>query len=129
MGVIRGMMIMTATAYLDRAKNWTRTLEDHEALRSGVKVKEARTIVARKVGIAPGTLENLRNGRVKAIAAHIYDRLRAAVIGDLETELRRLTHELQILRQTGVDPRDSEMAEVASDLAKVRAALGLGECP
>ena len=116
---------MSSAAFLEKAQGWGRTLEDKEAARTGLRLVEARPLVARKTGVAPGTLENLRNGRLKAIAAHVYERLRAGVIHELEAEMRHLEHELQILRQTGVDPRSGEDAALVASLAKVREALGL----
>lgn len=122
---IREQLVMTSAAYLERARGWVRTLEDREAARNSHPVSEARPSVARRTGISPGTLANIRNGRLKAIAVHVYDRLRAAVIRELETEVRHLEHELQLLRTAGVDPREGEMEEVVASLAKVREALGL----
>jgi hypothetical protein len=120
----REKMIMQATAYLDRARMWGKALEDREAARQGVPLPIARKTVARKTGIAPGTLETLRVGRLKAIAVHVYERLQAAVIADLEAEMGRLQHELTVARQAGVDPRSDEIVEVETHLARARAALG-----
>lgn len=117
--------MMIATTYVDQARDWTRTLEDREAARSGATLREVRPVVARHAGVMPGTLENLRNGRLKSIAAHVYARLRAAVIRELENEVRHLEHELISLRATGADPRENEVAAVVANLAQVRAALGL----
>lgn len=117
---------MNSVAYADQARDWTRRLEDREAARSGLSVKEARPIVARRLGVAPGTLESVRKGRLKTIAAHIYDRLRLNVVAELQAEMRALEHELHVLQATGVDPRDSAIDEVVADLAKVRLALGIG---
>ncbi len=125
MRIIRELRFMSSVAYLDRARDWSKTLEDREAARSGASLREARPVVARQAGVSPGTLENLRNGRLKSIAVHIYERLRGAVIRELEAEVRHLEHELTILRATGLDPRDDEMAQVVADLAKARQALGL----
>ena len=116
---------MTPATYVELASEWTRRLEDIEADRSGVTIPTAREAVARRAEVSPGTLENLRKGRLKAIAVHVYDRLRAAVIRELENEVRSLEHELQILRATGVDPRENEIDAVVASLAKARAALGL----
>lgn len=114
-----------SAAYVEQAEGWARTLEDREAQRSGVKLADAREAVARRVVVPSGTLENLRKGRLKAIGVHIYDRLRAGLIRELEAEVRHLEHELQILRTTGADPRDNEIAAVVASLAKAREALGI----
>ena len=52
-------------------------------------------------------------------------KLRAALVRRLESEVRHLEHELQILRTIGVDPRDDTLAEAEADLARAKAALGL----
>ena len=114
---------MQSTTYTDLARSWGRTLEDREATRSGVSVRDARKAVARRAGVSPGTLETLRIGRLKTVATHIYERLRAAVIADLQHEIRRLEHELEIARQSGMDPRCPEVAEVEKYLALARQAL------
>lgn len=117
------MMIMQSTAYLERARNWGRTLEDREAARTGQPINDARQSVARKVGVAAGTLETLRCGRLKAVAVHVYERLRSAVAADLAAEIKRLEHELELTRQAGVDPRSVEISEVETHLAAARKAL------
>lgn len=114
---------MTAAAYVDRARGWAKRLEDNEASRSGAALKDARRTVARKTGIAPGTFENLRNGRINAIAVHVFDALRGAVERELISEIGRLEHELQILRQAGVDAREDQMGAVERHLASARQAL------
>ncbi len=121
---IREVLSMTSASYVERARSWGRVLEDREAARSGVPLRQARPKVARQTGVASGTLANLRNGRLKAIAVHVYDRLRQAVERELVAEMQALEHELQILRQTGADPRGPEIEEVVSHLSAARAALG-----
>lgn len=117
---------MNSVAYVDEARKWSRRLEDRERTRAGLKLKDAREAVARRIAVPPGTMQNLRKNRLKTIAVHLYDRLRAGVIRELEAEMLHLEHELSILRQTGADPRHGEIDEVVASLAKVRAALGLG---
>lgn len=118
-------MPASATLYVGRARNWAKTLEDQEAVRRVVSIEDARQHVARQTGVLPGTLENLRRGRLKEVAAHVYERLRAAIVRELLAEKARLDHELQIALQTGVDPRGPEVAALAADQALVRQALGL----
>lgn len=118
-------MSSSAAATVDDARRWAKFLEDREAARTGLPVQDARPAVARRVGAAPGTLQNLRKNRLKSIAAHVYGGLRAWVIRELEAEKAALEHELQILRQQGLDPREVQVEEATSSLAEVRAALGL----
>lgn len=112
-------------AYLDQAHDWTCLLEDKEARRAGLTVNEARPLVADRIKVPAGTLKNIRKRRLKAIAVHWYERLRAGVVKELHEELRQLTHEVHLLTSTGVHPASGEMAEVQKDLARVRKALGL----
>lgn len=126
MDIIRKLTTMSSAIYVERAQKWARVLEDREAHRHGLAVREARPRVARQTGVAAGTLENLRNGRLKAVAVHVYERLRNALDRELVAEMRALEHELQLIRQQGADPRQVEVDEVVAHLAAVRKALGLG---
>lgn len=116
---------MNSVAYLDTARGWARTLEEREARRSGVDLEGARPIVARRTGVPKGTLVSLRKNRLKGIAVHWYERLRAAVIHELEDELRHVQHELQIARQVGADPHSSEVFSALESEKRLREALGL----
>ena len=116
---------MTSTEYLDRATGWARLLEDREAARSGRSVRAARKAVSRRLAMPEGTLENLRKNRLKAIAAHWYDRLRTGVIAELEAELRHVQEELTIARQTGMDPDAGGPLSLVANEARLRSALGL----
>lgn len=120
-------MTSTAAADLSRAQSWAEALEDHTAKRDGLRIVEARPIVAREIGVAPGTLENLRSGRLKGVGTHIYRALQRATMKRLEAELRRIQHEIDTLKATGVDPRSDEMASALADRMAVRRALGLAD--
>ncbi len=116
---------MTAAAYVDRARSWAKLLEDREAARSGEPLHRAREAVARHIAVPAGTLENLRKNRLKGIAAHWYDQLRGGVIRALEAELRHVEFELQVARQTGLDPGSSDYQSALASQARLREALGL----
>ena len=113
----------SAEAYLDRARGWSRYLEDLEARRTGSTVDAVRPAIARRLGVSPGSLEGLRKGRVKLVAAHLFDRLRAAVIRELQHEIRGLEHELSTLRTGGTRLDDPEIQEVVALLSAAKAAL------
>jgi len=100
-------------------------LEDREAKQTGEPLHLAREAVARRMLVAPGTLENLRKNRVKTIAVHLYEQLRAGVIRALEAELRHVEHELQVARQTGLDPGSRAYQAILASHAQLREALGL----
>ena len=105
------------------ARDWTAALEDRERSRSGASLPIARRAVARRLGVAPGSLENLRRGRTKGVRAWLFERLRAAFIREAQQEINRLQHELDIARQSGMDPRDDQTCEVAAHIEALRALL------
>jgi ABC-type phosphate transport system auxiliary subunit len=114
---------MASVAFNHSAHRLARELENRERDRSGISLKQARAIVARRLNLLPGTLENLRNNRVKDVRQRVADRLRAAYLRELEREHAALEHELQCLRATGARLDGDQIAAVAADLAKIRAAL------
>ena len=118
--------MVTAAAFVRRAHDWAKALEDRARHGGAPTLTDARGEVARHTGVAPGTLENLRKHRLKTIPAHVYESLRGGVIRALEAELSHLEHELSILRQTGAHPGSDATASVLADIQAVRSALGLG---
>jgi hypothetical protein len=115
---------MQSTPFVERAASWARRLEDREAKRSGSPIVLARDAVARRTLIAAGTLENLRKGRLKAIAAHVYESLRAAMVRELASEVRSLEQEIDALVASGADARASEIRAILASLQEARKALG-----
>lgn len=87
---------------------------------------QARIHVARALGTSPGTIENIQRGRLKRISGWLRDALRARVIRELESEIVRLKHELEVHKQVGVDPRGDEATAVRADLSAVLEVLGRG---
>lgn len=99
------------------ARQWAIELEDRERMRSGVPLPVARRTVARRLNIAPGTLDGLRRGRGKGMRAWLVERLQAAIIAELQHEIGRLEHALQMARQCGMDTRESEVCAAETQLA------------
>lgn len=116
---------MSVVANVADAQRFTERLETIEAQRSGAPLTVVRPTVARRLGVAPGTLENIRRGRIKDVRKGVFDSLKDGLIRELQAEMRRYEFELQILRQTGTDPRSPEISEVEAGLAQARKALGL----
>lgn len=110
-----GDSMTTATAL-------ARSLERRERTRVD-SMPVARQRLAGKLRIGVGTLENIVRGRVKRIDAAIRDRLQALLVRELEAEIARLTHELEIARQGGSHPACEHVGEVETYLAKARALL------
>ena len=90
-----------------------------EKARRGVKTEEARKIIARNVGVAPGSLERLLRGRLVHID-RITDRVNSYVAKRLETQIATLEHEIEMARRMpmGVERGDIERAEAAVAEAK-----------
>jgi hypothetical protein len=98
-------------------------LEEIRAARLQASRAHARASVARETRLAPGTLENIKRQRTKGVRGWIADTIRGALVRELEREIARLNHELQILLQRGADHREPEMAEVHDLLARARQSL------
>lgn len=86
-----------ALASDEQAGRWLSLLESRERS-AGKSAPGARATVARRLGVLPGTLENISRGRTKGVRAWIFETLRAAVIRDLEGEIQKLEHELEVAR-------------------------------
>ena len=106
-------------------------LEEREAKSLGVTVAEARPIVARKAGVAPGTLENLRRNRLKDVRDRIANRLRLAAIRALQADIERRTHELETLRRLAAQGAgascEREVARLVESIARAQALIAEGE--
>lgn len=122
--ITRGMM--TSIDFTDVARGYARRLEDREAARSGSSVHVARMSVARRLHMSPGTLENLRNGRMKNVAAGIFAKLRSMVEHEINQEIQALEHELQMARACGLDRRDDEISAAEAALQTARSFLNKG---
>ncbi len=103
--------------------DWSAELERREQHRSGVRLMEARKRVAHRLGVAPGTLENIRRGRTKGVRAWIAERILNALMRELETEMRRLSHELSRLKKCDLDAREDEVSQVEALLEATREIL------
>jgi hypothetical protein len=105
------------------ARDWVIRLEDAEKRRSGVPLQIARRAVARKIGAAPGTLENIRRGRTKGVRGWIFERLSSAVVAEIQFEIASLEHDLQMARQSGVGAHEGEIRAMDSRRADLRAVI------
>lgn len=110
----------------DLAVDYATRLVKREQARTG-GVERAMHTVSAEAGVGFWTLWGLWHRRRKRTDAETVGRLRAALVRRLEHEVRHLEHEIHILRQAGVDPRDDALAEAEADLARAKAALGLGD--
>jgi hypothetical protein len=97
------------------AQSWARALEQSEARRLGVTVRQARARVARQIGTTPSALEHVARGRAKRITVEFFTRLQAAIVQKLQSEIAHAQHELHLARQSGVDPRSPAMAALEAE--------------
>ena len=111
------------TAFDQAVRSDLSRLEDIRATRSSSSIAHARASIARETRIAPGTLENIKRSRTKGVRGWIADTIRGALVCELQREIERLNHELQILLQRGADHREPEMAEVQNLIVRVRQTL------
>jgi hypothetical protein len=111
---------MNAISDVATVNRLARVIEDQEARRLGIPVTSARSRVANRIGVAPGTLENLRRLRTKIVPNWLMNRLRVEFIAVLQSEIQRLEHEIHLARQTGADHRDDLLASAETQLAAAR---------
>jgi hypothetical protein len=114
---------MNALADVSVAHRLTAAIEDAEAKRLGVSIIKARPRVARKLGAAPGTLENIRRFRLKNIPSWLMARIRCEFVAVLQAEIGRLEHEISIHLQTGTDPRSDDLAAAQAQVASAKKIL------
>lgn len=86
----------------------------------------ARQRLAERLKIGVGTLENLVRERVKTVDAAIRDRLQALLVRELEAEIARLTHELEMARQGGFHPASQHISAIETHLEQARTLLNGG---
>jgi len=116
-----------SSATIEQARTLARDLERRERSRAG-SVDAARTALARRAGVSPSTWRNLALGRLKRLDAFVRDRLQAMLVRELEAEIARLTHELEIARQGGDHLASQHVSEIEAHLAAARTILR-GEGP
>ena len=112
---------MNAFSDVATVNRLARAIEDREAKRLGVPVTEARSRIANRIGVAPGTLENLRRLRTKIVPNWLMNRIRQEFVLVLQSEIQRLEHEIHIARQIGSNARDDLLASAQAQLEAARA--------
>jgi len=120
---------MLSVSLDDDARKWAERLEERESASSGLSLALARQRVGRRIGVAVGTLENLRRGRLKGLKAQILERIRVAFITDLEIQMKALAYDLENAKKCTVEHDGAAVraAEALLDHAKeaIKALRGL----
>jgi hypothetical protein len=107
---------------MDSARDHARSLERIERAK-GSTVEVARRRTARRLRVGSGTFENIIRGRVKRVDAWLRDRLQALLVQELEAEIARLEHELQMVRQSGSHLASDQVREIETHLAAARSLI------
>jgi NAD-dependent DNA ligase len=102
------------------ARKWVIDLEDAESRDTGQTVREARKVVARKTGVATGTLENIRRGRLKRIGATIADKLQAYMVRNLQSEIAKKQNDLEMVLRCRGGASGNEVAELRAAIARAQ---------
>ncbi len=113
---------MPAVTEDDLAKGWAASLEEREQRRSGLSRIMARKRVANRIGVSPGTLENLHRDRIKGVRGWVLMKLRAAALADLQREIEAHQHELATIALHPGCALGGAVEEVAKGLARLKAA-------
>ncbi len=111
---------MSDAAFVDEAAGWARKLTQHEARGPGDMENAWHRLEAR-YGVPWRAFWALRYRRPTEIATSIYMRLQAAYQAEVERQLKRLQHELEITKAKA-GPR-------ASSVVATEAVLGSLEQP
>lgn len=114
---------MSAIASDELARSWARRIERNEARRLGLPIAAARKRVAYRLGVAPGTLENLSRDRMKGVRLWLFDTLKAAVVADLRREIAAHEHELAALARDSRGDLGGSLAEAEAGLVRLRALI------
>lgn len=103
---------------------WTEALEESEAKRRGCSREIARPFLASRLKVLPGTIENIIRGRVKEPRERIKDAVRNAFIREMEMEIQRLSHEIEMARASGARPDDHEIVEAKAHIEAAKRLMG-----
>lgn len=125
MGRIRHEKGQPVPSDISLAEDWATALERLEAQRSGESRSRVRPVVSRKTGVAVGTLYSLARKRLKTITNDTLRRLGNGLIAELQRELGRIEHELQVHTQIGTHLDSGEVLSLVQSREKIRTALGL----
>ena len=114
---------MNALADVETAHRMLSRLETIEAARQNTSVSDVRLPIARRLKASPGTLENIRRLRLKAIPSWLMGAIRSDLIAILQIQIRGLENETNAYRQTNSGDRDDVLVAVEAQIATAKAIL------
>ncbi len=94
--------------------------EARVAVRDGVKRPIARAMLAREWGVSFWSLTNFRRGRLKDLRIGMLDRIKAGIVRGIESEIRKLEHELKLVRQSGLSLSETKISQAFAALEQAR---------
>jgi hypothetical protein len=111
---------MSMGVTLDRARELERGLVIREQARHGGDREQARARLARRMGVLPGTLYNLARARLKRLDDALRAPLVSYAVHDLQLEIERLNHELEVARELGAAPGQDLVREIEATLKRAQ---------
>lgn len=102
-----------------RAGRLLRLLESIESADRGVSRPQAMQSIARRIGVAPGTLENIKRERTKGVRAWVLGKLHEALVA----EIGRIQGELAAAASCGVAVAAREVGAAAAVLTEAKSIL------
>ena len=117
------MTVLTAAPEQPPERRWTAWLLSRERSVTGRNSEEVRQAVARTLGVAPGTIENLARGRMKGVRKSLSDKIRGAFVHAISTEIAALERELDSARRADPALGEDDLLAVEAHLASARRVL------
>lgn len=105
------------------ARDWAVGCAQRESARTGIGSRKVWQRIAVRLGVSAGTMEGLVRGRTKMVSTAVYERIRCGVVRELEAELARVTHALEMARASGLDARSAAVSRAETAVAAARAAI------
>ena len=98
-----------------------------EQARSGLDRVTARSVIARRAGISPGSLENLLRGRLKN-TERVEGRVNVYLERRIAQEIQGLEHDISVLRASRGNAADADILAAEAAVAAARNLL-VGRSP
>ena len=116
--------LVTAEELDDKARIWLRFLEKDASEKAGCPINSVRPMVARDLGLSPGTVRNIAESRNKGgVSAWIYERIRTRAIARMEAKINALQTGLEIARQSTLRRDAGAVCELETLISKARRTL------
>lgn len=106
-----------------KASKLVTLLEDTEARRKRITVREARTGIARALRVPTKTLLLIRRQRRKSVQSFLLAGIRDRLIAVLQAEIVESEHQIAICRQIGLDCREDLFEEAAASIVAAKEIL------